>query len=289
MKNLINKMFIKTSSKLRIQRRENKIYISNESSKREKLIFNKMIFTNRNNFVLLNSIKTLKGEDCNIKMLNRKLKVVQSLEQNATAYYSEVPKVFFIGISFEPNSEYVIERLEYELNKTDTEQIEQYFCNNILLICPGYPSNSNKYLCSFIHSRVSEYEKNKLKIDVAVVNELYINKTEFFEFEGKIVCRTGYNQIRLLLLNKHYDKILIHFPVPEYYRILDAVDIRNTQVLFYSHGVDTLYRAYDKIGAPYFKSDFKIPDNYSRNFKDKDEGIIRYNNRPNFKFIFASN
>lgn len=289
MNSLINRVYVKTSSKLKIKRKNDKIYVSNESAKREKIIFGKIILTDRNNFKLSNSIRTISGEDCNIKMLNRKFKVVQSLEQNATAYYSEVPKVFFIGISFEPNSKYEINNLEYETNVTDEEQINNYFSNKILVICPGYPSNNNKYLCSFIHSRINEYEKHKLNVDVAVVNELYINKTEFYEFEGKKVCRTGYNQIRLLLLNKHYDKILIHFPVPEYYRIIDAVDIRNTQVILYSHGVDTLYHAYDKIGAPYFKSEFKIPDDYSKDFKDKDEGIIRYNNRANFKFIFPSN
>lgn len=289
MNNIINKTYIKTSTKLRIKRKNGKMYVFNSSCKREKIIFNKIIFTDRLNFVLSNSIKTIKGQDCNIKILNRKFKVVHSLEQNATAYYNEVPKAFLIGISFEPNSEYEIKDLSYELNTTDENHIKDYFENKILLVCPGYPSNSNKYLCSFIHSRVNEYEKQKMHVDVAVVNELYINKTEFYEFEGKKICRTGYNQIRLLLLDKHYDKILIHFPVPEYYRILDAVDIRNTQVLLYSHGVDTLYRAYDRIGAPYFKNEFKIPDDYAKEFRDRDEGIKRYNNRPNFKFIFASN
>ena len=288
MNNIINKTYIKTSTKLRIKRKNGKMYVFNNSCKREKIIFNKIIFTDRLNFVLSNSIKTIKGQDCNIKILNRKFKVVHSLEQNATTYYNEVPKAFLIGISFEPNSEYEIKDLSYELNTTDENHIKDYFENKILLVCPGYPSNSNKYLCSFIHSRVNEYEKQKMHVDVAVVNELYINKTEFYEFEGKKICRTGYNQIRLLLLDKHYDKILIHFPGPEYYRILDAVDIRNTQVLLYSHGVDTLYRAYDRIGAPYFKNEFKIPDDYAKEFRDRDEGIKRYNNRPNFKFIFAS-
>lgn len=289
MKDLIGNCYIKTSMKLSIKRRKGKMIVVNNTNKRQQLIFTKPIFTNRSDFKISSLIKTKKGEDCNIKLVNRKFRVVNSIEQNTTSYISEVPKFFFIGISFEPFSEYVISSVKYDINITDEEEIKQHFKNNILVLCPGYPSNSNKYLCSFIHSRTKEYTKHKINVDVAMVNDLYINKTEFYEFEGQKVCRTGYNQIRLLLLDKHYDKILIHFPVPTYYRILDAVDIMNTQVILYSHGVDTLYRAYDRIGAPYFKNNFEIPEYYKMDFRDRDEGIIRYNNRPNFKFVFTSN
>ena len=289
MNNLVNNCYIKTSLKLQINKSKGKLIVKNNTNKRQKIIFLKPIFTDRCNFKLSSEIKTIKGEDCNIKLLNRKLRVVCSIEQNVTSYISEVPKVFCVGISFEPNSEYVINNIKYEKNIINDEELKSYFKSNILVLCPGYPSNSNKYLCSFIHSRTKEYSKHKINVDVAMVNDLYIDKTEFYEFEGQKVCRTGYNQIRLLLLDKHYDKILIHFPVPKYYRILDAVNTINTQVIFYSHGVDTLYRAYDKIGAPYFKNDFKIPDSYKKDFKDRDEGIIRYNNRENFKFVFTSN
>lgn len=289
MNNLIGRCYKKTSMKLKIRKKGSSLFVLNKSSKRQKLIFDKPILTNKNDFMIKNVIKTIRGEDCSIKIINRKLKVVNNVEQNDTAYFHEVPRIAFLGISFEPNSEYEIKELAYEKSKTDSQQLENYFKNDILVLCPGYPSNSNKYLCGFIHSRVKGYKKNKLGVDVAVVNDLYINKTEFVEFEGVKICRTGYNQIRELLLNKKYKKILIHFPVPKYYRILDAVDIRNTQVILYSHGVDTLYRVYDKIGAPYFTNDFEIPEDYKKEFRDRDEGIFRYNNRENFKFVFVSN
>lgn len=289
MKNLIDNIYVKTSSKLKISRKNGKLIVFNNSNKREQLIYIKPVLTNKKNYEIYNSIETVSGVDCNVKLINRKMKVVNSIEQNTHVYFNEVPKLFFIGISFEANSEYIINEVGYASGVTDEIEIKEYFKNKILVICPGYPSNENKYLCSFIHSRTKEYSKHNINVDIAMVNELYINKTEFYKFEGQKVCRTGYNQIRLLLLDKHYDKILIHFPVPKYFRILDAVDIRNTQVILYSHGVDTLYRAYDKIGAPYFRNNFEIPNEYQKDFKDRDDGIKRYNERPNFKFIFTSN
>lgn len=285
---LKNKIFIKTSNKLKIKKENGNIIVENTSTKREKIIFIKPIITNRKDFKLINNIETLAGEDCNIKILNKKLKVSYSINQNIIAYMQEINKLFFLGISFEPVSKYVIKKLEYNINETDEKQINEYFKNKVLIITPGYPSNQDKYNCAFIHTRAKEYKQNNLHVDIAVVNDLYINNTEFYSFEGIDVCRTGYNQIRMLLLNKKYDKILIHFPVPTYYRILDAVNLNDTQVLLYSHGVDTLFYDYDKIGAPYFTNSFEIPDSYKATFRDRTEGLIRYNQRDNFKFVFVT-
>ena len=287
MKNLINNLYIKTSNKLIISKKNNNLLVTNNSSKREKLIFAKIIITDRKDFVINSKIKTIYGDDC--KILNKKLKAAQSIEQNSKVFYNEINKALLIGISFEPNSEYEISEISYELNVTAEKDVENYFKNDILVITPGYPSNLNKYWCGFVHSKISEYQKRGLSVDVAVINDLYINNTEFFEFEKVKACKIGYGPMRLLLLKKHYKKILIHFPVPKFYHILDAVDLTNTQVLLYSHGVDTLYREYDKIGAPYFTNDFKIPEEYKSEFKERDEGLFRYNERPNFKFIFGTN
>lgn len=288
MNNLSDKMFFKTSIKLKVKKENNKLVVSNDSKKREQLVFAKVIYTKRECINVSSKIETIYGGECNVKVLNRKFKVINNVNQNVNAYIFDVPKLVFIGVSFEPNSKCIIESLKCETNKNDSNEIEKYFKNNILLICPGYPSNNDKYCCSFIHSRVSEYKKHDINVDVAVVNDLYISKTEFYEFEDSKICRTGYNQIRLLLLNKHYDKILIHFPVPKYYRILDAVNIKDTQVILFSHGVDTLFNVYDKIGAPYFTNNFEIPQYYKNEIPDRTEEIVRYNQRPNFKFIFVS-
>ena len=47
-----------------------------------------------------------------------------------------------------------------------------------------YPSNDNKYRCAFIHTRMQAYKKLGLKVDLAVVNENYINTTSITKFEN---------------------------------------------------------------------------------------------------------
>lgn len=286
--NLIGRMYIKTSTKLKVKKKDGKLIVKNTSNKRQKLLFIKPIITQRTNFMLDSQIVIDNESDCQIKILNKRFKVCAEKPINKKIFLPDILKGLYIGISIAANTECVIEKLMVDTNANEDEEIEKFFKSNVLLLCPGYPDEQDKYNCSFIHSRVSEYAKYDINVDVAVVNELFIYETQFYSFEGKRVCRTGYNQIRTLLLNKHYDKILIHFPSPEFYRILDAVDIRNTQVILYSHGADTLYHDYQKIGAPYFTNEFEIPAWFKASFRDRDEGIVRYNNRKNFKFVFVT-
>lgn len=283
------KKFIKTSRGLKITKENGKIIVENNTPYRKKIIFTKLIFNKKYKFLLESNIETIKGEDCSIKLINRKGQVVERIDQNSKVVFNEIPRVSFLGISFEPNSSYVINKIEYSNNYDISNEINEYFKNDILLLCPGYPSNNNKYNCSFIHSRVCEYEKNGMGIDVVVVNENTVNKTEFYEFEGKRICMTSYGEVRNILLKKHYSKLLVHFLLPSYFKILDAVDTRNTNIILYSHGVDTLYRAFNRIGSPYFTTDFEIPEDYKKNFIDRDEEIFKYNNQENCKFVFVSN
>lgn len=287
-KNLLNNLYIKTSLNLKIKKINHKIYIENKSNKREKIIFINLIKPRGSKIMLKNRIKLLQGEPCEVKFLTKRLRVFERTSQNSTTQLNqELKKSFFIGISFEPNSKYEISELSYDLFAKN-EELENHFKNDILVVTTGYPSDSDKYNTSFVHTRVQEYLKNKISVDVAVVNDLYINKNVFYTFEGINVCCMGYNQLRLLLLEKKYKKILIHFIKPAFLRILDAVDITNTQVLLYTHGVDTLYHEYENIGKPYNVTKYEIPDWIKLTVDERDELIKRFNKRDNIKFVFGS-
>lgn len=286
--NILGRNYIKSSGKLRVVREKNKIVIENNSDIKQKLIFYKSIKTD-NKRLTINSVSNINTEEnCTIKILNRKFRVIQSVDMNTKSFFSNLPKKVFIGLSILPNAKIEIDSLEVSFEKEDAS-INEYFSGNILLICPGYPMVKNKYLFSFIHSRVQAYKENKLNVDVAVVHSEYIEKTEFATFENVDYIRTGYNQIRNLLQVKKYDKILIHFFDPAYFQLLEPQDLSNTQIILYSHGTDALYRAFDVIGRPYFVSDYVVPESFTKTFALRDYYIKKYNNLPNVKFVFVSN
>lgn len=286
--NICQKRMIKSSSKLSIKKSKNKLVIHNKSEKSEKIFFPMPIKTDEKR-LRINSKGSINAEEnCTIKILSRRLKVIHSLDINTDIYMNNLPKHIFLALSILPNCSFEIEELEVSKDKEE-EKLKEFFKGNILLIAPGYPMNKNKYLFSFIHSRVLEYKKNKMNVDIAVTHYNYIDKTEFASFENIHYVRTGYNQIRTLLQEKKYDKILVHFFDPAYFQLLEPNDLSDTQIFLYSHGTDSLYRAFDRIGRPYFVDEYKIPDHFSKSFELRDYYIKKYNEMANVKFIFVSN
>lgn len=285
--NILGKRYLKTSNKLNIKREMNKLIIENNSPKKEKAIFTGIIKTKKR--IRISSKANIESEQtCTIKVLNKKMKVIASIDMNTDTFLNDVPDKLIIGLSILPNSKVEINSFEVGFDPED-EKVNEYFKSNILLICPGYPMEKNKYLFSFIHSRVQAYIKNNIAVDVAVVNREYIDKTEFASFENVNYIRTGYNQIRKLLQEKHYEKILVHFFDPAYFQILEPSDLTNTQIILYSHGTDSLYRAFDRIGRPYFVDEYEVPESMTKTYKIRDYYIKKYNELPNVKFVFVSN
>lgn len=285
--NILRKRYLKTSNKLNVRKEKNKWIIENNSPKKEKLIFPGIIKTNKK--IRISSVANIEGEQtCTIKLLNSKMKVIDSIDMNTDTFINDVPNKVIIGLSILANSKVEIDSFEVSFDPED-EKVNEYFKSNILLICPGYPMEKNKYLFSFIHSRVQAYAKNNIAVDVAVVNREYIDKTEFANFENVNYIRTGYNQIRKLLQEKHYDKILIHFFDPAYFQILEPSDLTDTQIILYSHGTDSLYRAFNRIGRPYFVEEYEVPESMTKTYEIRDYYIKKYNELPNVKFVFVSN
>lgn len=286
--NMFKRMMVKTSPKLTVKKKNGKLIITNKSSKKEKIVFIKPIKT----FNKCLNIKTTGDisaeENCTIKVLSRRLRVIHSIDINANVFINNLPKHIFLSFSILPNCSFEIDSFDISDEKED-KKLKEYFDGNTLLICPGYPMIKNRYLFSFIHSRVKEYKKSNIKVDVAVTHFQYIDKTEFASFEDIDYVRTGYNQIRTLLQEKKYDKILVHFFDPTYFQLLEPNDLSDTQIILYSHGTDSLYRAYDRIGRPYFVNEFTIPEDMEKSFRLRDYFIKKYNDLPNAKFVFVSN
>lgn len=265
------------------------LILENKSNNKGYVIFSKPVYIKNKCCKLESNIKVIDGEGCQVKILNRKLRVVKNSEANSISYFDDINKVVFIGITILPHTKVQVNNLNISFENTKDKDIESYFKGDILLICPGYPSDDNKYRCAFIHSRMQAYKKLGLKVDLAVINENYINTTTITKFENIKIVSTGYNDIRKILQNRTYEKILIHFFDEKYAQVLDASNLTNTEVILYSHGSDTLYRAWDKLNAKYFENIHEIPEKVKSEFPIKDELIKRYNDKKNVKFVFVSN
>ena len=186
-----------------------------------------------------------------------------------------------------------ITSLSIDTIKNDNEATNSFLSKNfkgdILLIAPGYPKAGSEYAFAFINTRVRAYQKLGWKVDVAIVNHEYVNKTASYTFEGVNVNQLSYNSLRLLLQNQTYEKIFVHFFSPEYAQILDASDTTKTQIFIYTHGADVLYKDYPYISRQYFKERAKVTKELEASFSLRDDIVSRYNNLPNVHWFFVSN
>ena len=151
--------------------------------------------------------------------------------------------------------------------------VEKYAQNDILVIAPDLPSNEYPNINRRVFERIKGYIKSDLKIDIIVCNDFFTTDAYTYSYDDVEILRTGYNQVRNLLIAKHYKKILIHKPVLTYYKILNAVNIKDTQIILYPYCND-------------FTKD--IPGVTDRYRIEELGDIERYTNRTNFKIVFSS-
>ena len=155
-----------------------------------------------------------------------------------------------------------------------------------LLLTPGYPSISDRYLCGFVHTRMKAYLEEKKSIAVLFVTDC--NETTIYTYEDVRVIKLNYNKLRELLMRYRFDRIMIHFFNDRFASTLDGIDFRNTKLYFYCHGAETLYYDWEKLMRGYFSQKPVIDEGMKNWFAEKDRWIKKYNEYKNGKWIFVT-
>lgn len=262
------------------------IVVRNDTNKPGLLVFCHLFKNNLECTTIDFKGKILKGKQCSLNLVNRKIEVIENFNINSKTCTKRKLKYFVAQLVVEPNSASEITKINIEFSK----EISASFFNNLnsdmVVISPGYPSLKNKYQCGFVHTRVKAYNEYGINIDV-ISTEDNIDYTMLYEFEGVKVLKISYTKLREVLQEKKYRVINLHLLNIKFANILDAVDLSKTKIYFYSHGGDTLYWDYLKLNSKYFDKDIKIPEYQIKQFNELDNFISRYNNMPNVKWIFG--
>ena len=155
----------------------------------------------------------------------------------------------------------------------------------ILIVTPNYPTKENLYNCAFVHSRVKEYIKSGLKVQVASIS--YINETENMYIHDEVpVIKGNYITLRKLLSKKQYKVIVTHFVDESLFPIYDAF-IGNEKLIFICHGPETVFRYLVNVTRPYFTKPLPYPKNDSgMNIKEK--WVKIFSQKDNVEWVFVS-
>ena len=284
--NLIEKNWLKTKN-IELTTTKGKIKITNNSQHHGFLILPKVYKADNQEKRIVFEGKNIKGVAPTLKIINRKKVVKAEFNFNTKNILKlEQMKYYFIVIYVLGNSCSEIEKIIYDNDIEElNEMIENHFKHDTLVITPGYPSDSNKYNTAFVHTRVKEYFKNDMPVDVLVINSL--KGKNLYRFDGIEVLKGDYGFLRDILKTKHYKRIMIHFFDEFFGNVLDSVDITSTHIYLYSHGADILYRDLPQFASKYFEKDLDISVR-EEEFLVKDYYMRKYSNLKNVKWIFVS-
>lgn len=273
--------------KFKIKVNINNTDIKNNTNNSKYILIPKLFFNTKNNFIKVNFKGDNKsGGEPALKFINRKGKVSTTLFFGEKNLIAKPNKLFGCALKISPNSENTVEKFDIKYKNEIEKEIKKDFKNDILLITPGYPSVNNKYLFGFVHTRVKEFYKKGINVDVVSLNEK--NMYTKYMFENIPVLQMNYVTLREQLLEKKYKKIVVHFFTEEIAQILDAVDTTNTEILIFTHGTDLIYRDYNLLNKHYFKPIKEVDNDLKNFFERKDKILSRYNQKHNVKFIFAT-
>lgn len=282
--NLINKKWI-SMGKLNVEYSDEKITIENKGNKHAFLIYPKIFQSASKDIFLKVDGNLLKGTGCTLEILNRHRTILGSCGLNSMFLNNFTWLKYFILVLYVPaSSKMEITEITYS-EKFDYNIFQDCFKNDTLLITPGYPSENNKYNTAFVHTRVREYIKANLNMDVLSINCL--PGISSYTFEGVNVISADYAFLREVLSFKQYKNIIIHFFDCNYGNILDAVDTSGTNIYLFAHGADVLYHNLPEYASPYFGGKLDLSCR-TEEFAKKDYYIKKYNDLANVKWIFVS-
>lgn len=228
----------------------------------------------------------IEGKACTAYLLNRKREILRPLLADETQYVSVAPRIFSFRYCVPAKTHCIIKTIEAKKIEDYTDDIKNFFTEKTILISPGYPSKNNKYFWAFVHSRVKEYAKSGLKMNVAVPS--YTNDMSISRFEGINVCKLSWFDMRELLQTKDFSNIIIHFFSDEVANILSSISISEKNIYIYCHSADLLYRDLNKLSTRYFDEVSPVSTDQKKYFETKDKLVRRFNNRKNVKFVFGT-
>ena len=230
---------------------------------------------------------SINGDAPLVKIINRKKTVMFEFGFNTENIVStEILKYFVLAIYIPANSKFEVIDFYYDENVDNlTEDLIKNLNGDTLLITPGYPSESNKYNTAFVHTRVKEYLKANINVDVLEIN--YLSGISKYTFENVNVIRADYYFLREALSQHKYKNIIIHFFDCNYGNVLDSVDTTKSNIYLFAHGADVLYHNLNEFASPYFGGKLDISYRLEE-FEKRAYYIKKYNNLPNVKWIFVS-
>lgn len=156
----------------------------------------------------------------------------------------------------------------------------------VVFVVPTYPTQENRYLCAFVHSRVKAYLAAKVKCEVICAHDY--NSCCSYEFEGVHVLRLPLDKLQTALSLHRYRVLISHFFDLRYAAVFDACNLDRSTLIIKTHCPETRYWDYPEFATPYFEEKRALTEAQVQEFEARDAVIKRYNEMQNVVWFFPS-
>ncbi|MBR2994470.1 glycosyltransferase [Candidatus Saccharibacteria bacterium] len=193
-------------------------------------------------------------------------------------------KRYLLYIKLPANTELKINRLEITPWASYSIIDKSDFNSDVLVITPMYPSFNNPYSATFVYSKVKKYLENGINADIVVAtnNESRLYK---YKFKGSQINKVSFDDLRNIVQNGKYKKILVHFLDRQIGNALMACDLDDKEILVYCHGADVdLWNP--NIFSGYFTTDYVFTQEENDFRKDRLAVLKEFEGKKNVKWIF---
>jgi len=111
-----------------------------------------------------------------------------------------------------------------------------------IIVVPGYPSETNTYKNAFVHTRVKNYVKMGLNLEIFSVNiKLFATRQNKWEYvyDGIAIEQGSIKDLICKLKSCNFDKILIHYGIK---KIISSIvkAVPTVPLIIWFHGVDII-------------------------------------------------
>lgn len=190
------------------------------------------------------------------------------------------------SLSIPPETEIEITDIYYSLSDEPINYVNEFnsIQSQVLVIAPLYPSSSNAYACGFIHSRVKEYIKAGIRVQVVTIGDTWYQTQ--YQWDGVNVFKGNYQDLKNILSLKYFSIVLVHFVDELLMQIFDGY-IQKEKLVFFCHGADVLFPLMPDALRAYFSPHIDIENATNQN-PIKYAYFRKYARKSNVSWVFVS-
>ncbi len=285
-----NKIWYTKSTNLKISHNEGKKLLENAGEYDINIICLQPLRFRKNYLNISFNGRLVKGSGIELRFYNRARYLWATADLNA---YTVLPKkaegmkYLIMILRLKPYSAFYPSEIKLEYSDALDECFFDCLQEDTLIVTPSYPTEGNRYFGGFVHSRVREYQQHGIKFNLACIHEY--STISKYNFENIEILKGDFALLDEILHRKVFTKLLVHFFDEKYSKVLDRFDLTKTQIYFWIHGPETLYRDWNHFVTGYFLPVPEVSTSQEVIFKSKDKIIQHYNNMPNVHWVFVSN